>query len=70
MDADGSHDPATLPRLLALARGGADLVLGSRYVPGGGVAGLAPGAARDLARRLPATPAPCWAFRCATSPAA
>ena len=37
MDADGSHDPADLPRLLAAVRGGADLALGSRYVPGGGV---------------------------------
>jgi dolichol-phosphate mannosyltransferase len=36
MDADFSHDPADLPRLLAGADG-ADLVLGSRYVPGGGV---------------------------------
>jgi dolichol-phosphate mannosyltransferase len=36
MDADFSHDPADLPRLLAGARD-ADLVLGSRYVPGGGV---------------------------------
>jgi dolichol-phosphate mannosyltransferase len=37
MDADLSHDPADLPRLLALARDEADLVLGSRYVPGGGI---------------------------------
>ena len=36
MDADFSHDPAYLPRLLAAAED-ADLVLGSRYVPGGGV---------------------------------
>ncbi len=36
MDADFSHDPADLPRLIAAA-GAADLVLGSRYVPGGGV---------------------------------
>jgi dolichol-phosphate mannosyltransferase len=36
MDADFSHDPADLPRLLAAAEA-ADLVLGSRYVPGGGV---------------------------------
>ena len=34
MDADFSHDPADLPRLLQAARD-ADLVLGSRYVPGG-----------------------------------
>ena len=38
MDADFSHDPADLARLLAAARGGADLALGSRYVAGGGVA--------------------------------
>lgn len=37
MDSDFSHDPADLARLLAAARGGADLALGSRYVPGGGV---------------------------------
>jgi glycosyltransferase involved in cell wall biosynthesis len=36
MDADGSHAPEQLPRLLA-ALGSADLVLGSRYVPGGEV---------------------------------
>ena len=36
MDSDFSHDPADVPRLLAAA-GAADLVLGSRYVPGGGV---------------------------------
>jgi dolichol-phosphate mannosyltransferase len=36
MDADFSHDPRYLPELIAAA-GDADLVLGSRYVPGGGV---------------------------------
>jgi dolichol-phosphate mannosyltransferase len=36
MDADFSHDPAYLPRLLDAARR-ADLVIGSRYVPGGAV---------------------------------
>src|ERR1700759_1932712 len=36
MDADFSHDPRYLPELLAAAED-ADLVLGSRYVPGGGV---------------------------------
>jgi dolichol-phosphate mannosyltransferase len=39
MDADFSHDPADLPRLLAAARAGADVVLGSRYVRQGGVDG-------------------------------
>jgi dolichol-phosphate mannosyltransferase len=37
MDADFSHDPADLPRLLAASDRGAPLVLGSRYVAGGGV---------------------------------
>ncbi len=38
MDADFSHDPAALPGLLApIADDAADLVIGSRYVPGGGV---------------------------------
>jgi dolichol-phosphate mannosyltransferase len=36
MDADLSHDPADLARLLEAARAGADVVLGSRYVAGGG----------------------------------
>jgi dolichol-phosphate mannosyltransferase len=45
MDADFSHDPADVPRLIAAA-GAADLVLGSRYVTGGGVANW------GLARRL------------------
>jgi dolichol-phosphate mannosyltransferase len=35
MDCDFSHDPADVPRLVAAADN-ADLVLGSRYVPGGG----------------------------------
>lgn len=37
MDADFSHDPKDVPRLIDAARD-ADLVLGSRYTPGGGVA--------------------------------
>jgi dolichol-phosphate mannosyltransferase len=36
MDADGSHDPKYLPQMLALAEDGADVVVGSRNVPGGG----------------------------------
>ncbi len=38
MDADGSHPPGALPALLApLLAGEADLVIGSRYVPGGSI---------------------------------
>jgi dolichol-phosphate mannosyltransferase len=37
IDADGSHDPAALPAMIALAESGADLVIGSRWVPGGSV---------------------------------
>jgi dolichol-phosphate mannosyltransferase len=35
MDADLSHDPAVLPALIAITEHGADLAIGSRYVPGG-----------------------------------
>jgi glycosyltransferase involved in cell wall biosynthesis len=35
MDADLSHDPAVLPALIANIEHGADLAIGSRYVPGG-----------------------------------
>jgi dolichol-phosphate mannosyltransferase len=35
MDADLSHQPEALPELLAVLEAGADLVIGSRYVPGG-----------------------------------
>jgi dolichol-phosphate mannosyltransferase len=41
MDSDFSHDPAYLPRLMEAARR-ADVVLGSRYVPGGGVSDWGP----------------------------
>ena len=37
MDADLSHDPAALPSLLAEVEAGNDLVIGSRYVPGGSI---------------------------------
>lgn len=37
MDADGSHLPEQLPALLQAADSGADLVLGSRWVAGGGI---------------------------------
>ncbi|MDQ6727657.1 MAG: polyprenol monophosphomannose synthase [Actinomycetota bacterium] len=37
MDSDLSHDPARLPALLAAVEAGADLAIGSRYVPGGAI---------------------------------
>ena len=47
MDADWSHDPAALPGLLApIVDGSSDVVIGSRYTPGGGVVDW------GLARRL------------------
>jgi dolichol-phosphate mannosyltransferase len=49
MDADLSHDPADLPRLLAAVHAGAGLALGSRYADGGGIADW--GAARRAVSR-------------------
>lgn len=38
MDADFSHDPKTIPNLVnAIVKDGAELAIGSRYVPGGGI---------------------------------
>jgi glycosyltransferase involved in cell wall biosynthesis len=37
MDSDLSHDPGDLPALLAAVEHGADLAIGSRYVPGGSI---------------------------------
>lgn len=42
MDADFSHDPTFLPRFLAAAQDGADLVIGSRYIPGGATPNWSP----------------------------
>jgi dolichol-phosphate mannosyltransferase len=47
MDADGSHPVASLPDMLAAVKSGADLVIGSRYAPGGGTSADWP-----LSRRL------------------
>ena len=41
MDADFSHDPSRLPDILAAARA-ADVVVGSRYCPGGGIGNWPP----------------------------
>jgi dolichol-phosphate mannosyltransferase len=57
IDADGSHDPRDLARLLAAVRDGdADLALGSRYVDGGGIT------AWSIPRRLTSR-AGCWYAR-------
>ncbi|MGD0742398.1 MAG: polyprenol monophosphomannose synthase [Acidimicrobiales bacterium] len=37
MDSDFSHDPGELPQLLAALGGGVELVIGSRYIPGGSI---------------------------------
>jgi dolichol-phosphate mannosyltransferase len=42
MDSDLSHDPEQLPALLDVAKQGADLTIGSRYVPGGSVSNWSP----------------------------
>ena len=39
IDADLSHEPEALPELLSAAQAGADVVIGSRYVPGGQIIG-------------------------------
>lgn len=43
LDADLSHDPRDLPRLMAALDAGADLASGCRHMPGGGVVGWGPG---------------------------
>ena len=40
MDSDLSHDPADIPRLIDALSAGADVALGSRFVPGGGMVGV------------------------------
>ena len=39
MDSDLSHAPERVPALIAAVEGGADLAIGSRYVPGGSITG-------------------------------
>lgn len=50
MDADLSHDPRDLDRLVAAIRAGADVAIGSRYVAGGGIGGWS--ALRRVVSRL------------------
>ncbi|MGV9775190.1 polyprenol monophosphomannose synthase [Streptosporangium sp. NPDC003464] len=49
IDADGSHQPEELPKLLEALADGADLVIGSRWVPGGKVVNW-PGSREFLSR--------------------
>jgi len=42
LDADGSTDPAEIPRYVAMLRTGADFAKGSRFVAGGGSADISP----------------------------
>ncbi len=51
MDADLSHDPRDLPELVAGLHQGADLVIGSRYVPGGETPGW-PARRRSLSQMV------------------
>jgi dolichol-phosphate mannosyltransferase len=50
MDADYSHNPKEIPKLIAPAKKGADLVVGSRYCQGGGAVGW--GAGRFLISKV------------------
>jgi dolichol-phosphate mannosyltransferase len=56
MDADFSHDPADIPRLVLALMEGSDLVIGSRYVPGGAVENWRP-------QRRVVSRAGCWYAR-------
>lgn len=50
MDSDLSHDPASLPALMDAVQAGADLAIGSRYVPGGSIPPQWPVYRRALSR--------------------
>ena len=56
MDCDFSHDPNDVPRLIAAVADGADVVLGSRYVPGGGVRNWGAAAPSHLRGRIALRP--------------
>ena len=54
MDSDLSHEPDELPALLAGAAASTDLMIGSRYVPGGSVTNWSRGAGRAVEGRATA----------------
>jgi dolichol-phosphate mannosyltransferase len=56
MDADHTHPPDLLPRMVALARGGADVVIASRYRKGSEIHGL-------VAWRRALSDVASWVFR-------
>ena len=68
MDADGSHQPEQLPLLLDALRN-ADLVLGSRWVPGGSVVNW-PKSREILSKGATGTPVGPYGSRCRMRPAA
>ena len=51
LDADGSADPAEIPRFVEALEAGADFAKGSRFLPGGGSADITP--LRKARQRLP-----------------
>lgn len=50
LDSDGSHQPAHIPSMVAKLEQGYDMVIGSRYVPGGSAEGLDGASRRILSR--------------------
>jgi dolichol-phosphate mannosyltransferase len=52
MDCDGQHEPAHIPEFLSAIDGGADIVSGSRYLPGSGTLGSAPPDRQAVNRRI------------------
>ncbi|HEX9094229.1 MAG TPA: glycosyltransferase family 2 protein [Coriobacteriia bacterium] len=55
MDCDGQHEPRHIPEFCAeMASRGADVVSGSRYLPGSAVVGRAPADRQDVNRRIAA----------------
>lgn len=69
MDADLSHDPQALPLLVSAIQGGADLVIGSRYIAGGKVIG-GHGKGKFCLVALTGWCEFCWACLSETAPAA
>ena len=65
MDADFSHDPRHLPQFVNRIHEGADVVLGSRYIPRGGTRNWSV-VRRIISRGGSLTPNSCSACPCAT----